>query len=60
VERRHQFHYILILLGEFNNVLPYLEICDQIKKIMSTKGIELYLFDFKNKLVFKMIGDLHE
>lgn len=47
VKRRHQFHYILILLRGFNNVLPYLEMCDQIKKLCpQNELIELYLSDF--------------
>ena len=60
VERSHQFHYILILLRGFNNVLPYLEICDQIKKLCQQNELNFIYLIFKNKLVFKMIGDLRD
>ena len=60
VKRSEQLHYILILLREFNNVLPSLEICDQIKRSRpKNEWIFIYLI-FKNKLIFKMNGNSHD
>jgi len=60
VKRSEQLHYILILLQEFNNVLPSLEICDQMKRSsQKNEWIFIYLI-FKNNLILKMNGDSHD
>ena len=60
VKRREQLHYFLIILRAFNNVLPSLEISDQIKKLYQQNELNFIYLIFKNKLIFKMIDDSHE
>ena len=60
VKRSEQLHYISIILRAFNNVLPSLEISDQIKKSCQQNELNFIYLIFKNKLIFKMIGDSHE
>ena len=60
MKRSEQLHYQLLLLQEFNNVLPSLEMRDQIKRTYQKNEWIFICLIFKHKLILKMIGNFDD